>query len=298
VIHADLDAFRLDTLVRAHQAAVAPLAAQNGLEITAHLDDNTWVRTDAALLARALSNLTDNALKYTPRGGAVHLIVQRQHTHALLSVADTGIGIPAEEQERVFREFYQVGNVERDRTKGLGLGLSIVRRLCKLLDVELELESVPGRGTTVRLLLPLCPPKVDSGVVAKVQTRPQGLRVLVVDDEITVRESMRLLLQGLQCEVFLADGMREASAMASTHTLDLMLCDLRLRGGENGLKVIQATRAIQPGLHAVLITGDTEPARIKEAQADGVPVLFKPVSLDDLVDVLQPTPHNTEENTR
>jgi signal transduction histidine kinase/ActR/RegA family two-component response regulator len=288
VVHAELDACCLDALVHAHQATITPLAAQSGLSVTASIDNDVWVRTDAALLTRALSNLTDNAIKYTPRGGSLHLTVQRLGDQALLAVHDSGIGIAEPEQERVFREFYQVGNVERDRTKGLGLGLSIVRRLCKLLNVEVKLQSAPGQGTAVSLVLPLCAPKV--GVVDSVlSTRPHapGLRVLVVDDEDTVRESMRLLLQGLGCRVFIADGLAQAQALVREQTLDILLCDLRLRGGENGLHVIQCLRGVQADLPAVLITGDTEPARIKEAQAAGVPLLFKPVSLDDLIDVLQ-----------
>jgi signal transduction histidine kinase/ActR/RegA family two-component response regulator len=296
VVHAEWDACRLDALVRAHQATVTPLAVQQGLSLTANIDTNVWVRTDAALLARALSNLTDNAIKYTPRGGSLHLSVQRIRNHAVLSVRDSGIGIPEAEQERVFREFYQVGNVERDRTKGLGLGLSIVRRLCKLLDVDVRLQSTPGHGTTVSLRLPLCAPKIAADEALATRPRPQGLRVLVVDDEITVRESMRLLLQGLGCKVFTADGLAEAQTLVNTQTLDMLLCDLRLRGGENGLHVIERLRAVQNTLRAVLITGDTEPVRIQEAQAAGVPLLFKPVALGDLIDVLQAQPDLAREN--
>ena len=117
--------------------------------------------------------------------------------------------------------------------------------------------------------------------------RPRGLRVLVIDDEAMVRDSMRLLLLGLHCEVHLADGVAEARAVAAEHMLDLVLSDLRLRGGESGLAAISAVRVHQPRLAAVLITGDTAPNRIREAEAAGVPLLFKPVTLDDLVDVMQ-----------
>lgn len=286
VIRADFATCRLDTLVRAHHAVIAPLAAQRGLRMDTQADDATWVHTDAALLTRALSNLTDNALKYTPSGGTVRLIVQRQGGEVLLRIADNGIGIPSDEQERVFREFYQVANVERDRSKGLGLGLSIVRRLCKLLDVTVALDSTPDRGTTVTLTLPLAQPISEAGIGSPAPARPCGLRVLVIDDESMVRDSMRLLLQGLHCEVFLADGALEACEVAAAQTLDLVLSDLRLRGGESGLTVIEAVRALQRNLAAVLITGDTAPERIREAEAAGVPLLFKPVTLDDLIDVM------------
>lgn len=287
VIKADLAVCRLDTLVQAHYAAVAPLAGQGGLHIELQVSEATWVRTDAALLTRALSNLTDNALKYTPSGGIVRLIVQKQGEEVLLRVADSGIGIAADEHERIFREFYQVGNVERDRSKGLGLGLSIVRRLCKLMGVTLTLESTPNRGTTVTLTLPLAEPDKEGNDGAQSAEGHRGLRVLVVDDESIVRDSMRLLLQGLHCEVFLADSALEAGKVASAELLDVLLCDLRLRGGESGLDVIEAVRAAQRDIAAVLITGDTAPDRIQEAEAAGVPLLFKPVTLDDLLDVIQ-----------
>ncbi len=118
--------------------------------------------------------------------------------------------------------------------------------------------------------------------------------MLVVDDEAMVRESTRLLLLGLHCEVHLADSAQEAAQIAASHKLDLVLSDLRLRAGESGLAAIDAVRAHQPGLPAVLITGDTAPDRIREAEAAGVPLLFKPVTLDDLVDVMwQPQPGTT-----
>ena len=289
VIQAEFAANRLDALVRAHHAAIGPLAAQRGVHLELEVDTDLWVHTDGALLVRALSNLSDNALKYTPRGGTVLLQAKAQGQAVLLCVADNGIGIAAEEQERVFREFYQVGNVERDRSKGLGLGLSIVRRLCLLLKITLQLESAPGRGTAVTLTLPRAEPLPPVILVSANQNQPRGLRVLVVDDEAMVRDSTRLLLQELQCTVHLADGVAEAGRLAATHPLDLVLSDLRLRAGESGLAAIEAVRLYQPQVPAVLITGDTAPDRIREAQSAGVPLLFKPVTLDDLVAVLPPS---------
>jgi signal transduction histidine kinase len=288
VVRAELAPHALDAIVRAHHAAIAPLATQRGLRLTLAVDDEIWVRTDAALLARALSNLSDNAIKYTPAGGTVHLAARIDGTHALLQVADTGIGIVADEQERVFREFYQVGNVERDRSKGLGLGLSIVKRLCKLLAIELRLESAPGAGTTVTLRLPQTPARPPPAPAADdaAQRRTQGLRVLVIDDESMVRDSMRLLLQELQCKVHLAEGVAEGARIAAVEPLDLVLSDLRLRGGDTGLAAVQAVREHQPALPAVLITGDTAPERIRDVQNAGVPLLFKPVTLEDLVAVM------------
>lgn len=282
---------RLDEIARLHAAALAPLARQEGLTVEVVAGEEIWVRSDAALLTRALSNLTDNAMKYTPDGGRVRLHVLREMATGLLRVEDTGIGIPEGELERVFREFYQVGNSERDRSKGLGLGLSIVRRLCLLLGAGVHLESSLGRGTSVTLSLPLSAPAVlpqgGAGRSGEAQPVRAGIRVLVVDDEAMVRDSMRLLLQGMQCEIHTADGVDKAREVAAGHALDLVLSDLRLRDGETGLLAVEAVRAHQPGLPAVLITGDTAPDRIREAQEAGLALLFKPVTFDDLVSALR-----------
>lgn len=288
VIRAELSVQRLDQIVRAHHASTAPVAREHDLHLEIESVTELYVLTDAALLNRALSNLTDNALKFTRAGGIVRLSVRQDGEHALVAVADNGIGIPIDEHERVFREFYQVGNVERDRLKGLGLGLSIVRRLCALLGVQLQLESQPGVGTTVTLRMPLAAPV--HGAVASTFSlgdMPRGLRILVVDDEPMVRQSMRLLLTELGCIVHLAEGVAAAARLAADQAIDVVLSDLRLRDGESGLAAIRAVHAIQPTACAVLITGDTAPDRIRDAESAGVPLLYKPVTLTKLLSVLQ-----------
>ena len=277
---------RLDELVASHHQALQPVAVSRGLVCTLSPGEALPVRTDAALLQRVLSNLTDNALKYNRPGGSVSLRTWRNGAEACLEVADTGIGIPREEQERVFREFYQVGNVERDRAKGLGLGLSIVQRLCALLGARLSLQSAPGVGTTVTLRL-----RIDDSAPApapppaRAALRP-GLKVLVVDDEAQVREGMRLLLTELGCEVHLAEGSEQAGRIAAAVPLDALLTDLRLREGDSGLQVLRQVQGRRPGLRCALITGDTAPERLREARAAGVPLLHKPVSVEALLGVL------------
>ena len=201
---------------------------------------------------------------------------------------DTGIGIPKDEQERVFREFYQVGNNERDRSKGLGLGLSIVQRLCQLLAVRLSLVSQPDVGTSVSLRLTAVRPIVRPEAKRLAPEVAPGLTVLVVDDESMARHSMRLLLSELGCTVHLADSTEQAMALAREHTIDVMLSDYRLRGEDSGVIAIESVRALHPTARAVLVTGDTEPGRIREADARNIPLLHKPVSLQDLLGALGP----------
>jgi signal transduction histidine kinase len=297
----------LAPLLRNHHAATAPVARERGLELLldiapeAEASGGSVVLTDAALLMRAVSNLTDNAFKFTPTGGRVTLGLHVQDGHAVLSVADSGIGIAPEEHQRVFREFYRVGNVERDRLKGLGLGLAIVRRLCELLGVAVDLQSAPGQGTTIALKLPLVQRAVvpaDAAAAradtdtAQAPSAPalQGLRVLVVDDEAMVRQSMALLLANLGCTVHLAEGLEAAEHVAAGHPLDLVLADFRLRDGASGLAAIRAVAAAQPRSRAILITGDTAPDRLREARAAGVPLLYKPVTMSALIAAIPVTP--------
>jgi CheY-like chemotaxis protein len=185
--------------------------------------------------------------------------------------------------------------VERDRTKGLGLGLSIVQRLCALLDVRVELASTPGKGTEITLRMPVAERLAEAaahGVLADTKDPAaqglMGLRVLVVDDDPQVRQSMELLLTEVGCEVHLAAGTAQACDVARRHTLDVLLSDLRLLAGDDGLQVLQAVRAIQPGLRAALITGETAPEPLRQAQGAGVPLLHKPVNLKALSSVLLP----------
>lgn len=281
---------RLDRLLTTLHGTLAPVARERGIELRLHIEDSATAQTDGPLLVRVLSNLCDNAIKFTRRGGRITLGLRREGSQAVLSVADTGIGIARNEQARVFAEFYQVGNVERDRTRGLGLGLAIVRRLCTLLDVQLTLSSELGTGTTVRLCLPALPVQAEPTPPAPAPMLPAGLSVLVIDDEPMVRESMRLLLSAMDCSVHLADSTEHARAIATAHTLDAVLSDFRLREGDSGLAALQAVRSLRPRAACALITGDTAPDRIREARSIGVPLLHKPVTLNDLLSVLRAEP--------
>lgn len=286
---------QLDRIVAEHFQVLEPGATGKGLRCHLEAGEALPVWTDPAMLLRILSNLTDNAVKYNRPGGEVTVRVWRDGAQACLQVRDTGIGIAQEEQPKVFREFYQVDNVERDRTKGLGLGLSIVQRLAALLEVQLSMSSTPGQGTEVTLRMPLAleasdarhPAPQDEASPRKTQGL-QGLRVLVVDDDPQIRQSMDLLLTEVGCQVHLATGTAQACDIARAHPLDVLLSDMRLQAGDDGLQVLQAVRAIQPGLRAALITGDTGPDRLRQAQSAGVPLLHKPVTLDALRGVLEP----------
>jgi CheY-like chemotaxis protein len=226
-----------------------------------------------------------NAVHYTDRGGV--LLSARVRGGAVqLRVIDTGIGIAPQRQAEVFQEFVQLHNPERDRAKGLGLGLAIVRRLVDLLDVPLSLKSVPGRGTCFTLRLPLAPlaavqPEAAPQPAASPATATPGDLVLVVDDDAQIRGAMADLLAGWGLRVIAAAGMAELQPqlMALTVPPRLAICDYRLRGDETGLAVAEALQTLfNDELPIILITGDTAADRLRDARASGHVLLHKPVS--------------------
>ncbi|MBV8604663.1 MAG: response regulator [Pelomonas sp.] len=265
-----------------------PVAVAKGLTLTLACPPDACIETDPLLFERVVRNLIDNAIKYTERGGVLVRVERDGDALWRVSVADTGIGIPAEEQARVFEEFYQLDNPERDRSKGVGLGLSIVARLVDLLDLTLKLDSTPGRGSTFSLGIAA----VD-GARATGTGTPHGdvdlpsMHVLLIEDDEQVAQAMRTLLLAHGCEVSLAGGTREALVRCMTRRPDLVLSDLRLRGSDDGLAAIHSLRLAVPGLPAVLITGDTVPERLTAVYASGIPLLHKPVPEVQLLDAMR-----------
>lgn len=273
--------FALGALAARVAADLRPIAAEKGLALELEAGAPVFVETDPILLERVVRNLIDNAIKYTS-SGTVRVEVRHADGRALLAVVDTGRGIPRAEHEHVFEEFYQLHNPERDRSRGIGLGLAIVRRLTGLLGIELALDSEPGRGSRFTLSLAAADARGGAPREAPAQPEPSalpaGLRVLVVDDEGSVREGMRALLESWGCEVALASGIAEALAALGARPADLIIADQRLRGHETGVELVRRARGLAAGVPALLVSGDTAPGLLLEADALGLKVLHKPAS--------------------
>lgn len=287
VVEPQFQGFHLQPLLNKIENELAPQADAKGV-IYRSRETQTAVWSDPALVALILRNLVSNAIRYTDRGGVL-VSCRERGDEALLEVWDTGIGIEADQQEEIFREFHQLGNAERDRRKGLGLGLAIAQGLARALGHPISLVSQPGRGSVFRMRLPLAQLGVLPGARAALPDAvPEfGVRALIVEDDESVREGMSQLLGTWGCVCDLADSIEEAQALARLNRPGLVISDYRLRDARTGAEAIAALRAeFGDELPALLITGDTAPERLREARASGVPLLHKPVSAEQLHDGL------------
>jgi signal transduction histidine kinase len=258
-----------------------PVAEQQELDLRFR-DTELWIDADPALTEQICVNLVTNALRYT-RAGGILVAARRRGGRVWLEVCDTGIGIAAADQARIFEEFVQIGNPERDRSKGLGLGLAIAQRLAAILESEIEIASVEGRGSRFSFSLPGAEPAAAARVAAAPDLM-RGLRLLLIDDDAMVREGAGLLLRQWGVEAALAPGLAAAEALIDAHLsagemrFDICLADYRLADDTDGLQAI-ARLAKRPGAPKAfcLVTGDMGADVLAAAAAAGVPIIHKPL---------------------
>lgn len=289
---AQLEADSVKTSIRAFAVADLFEPLMHGLQAQADAKGLTlrirhsalWVMSDPALLTRILLNLAHNALRYTERGGI--LVGCRRvagRSVVRIEVWDTGVGIAPQHQAEIFKEFFQVSNSERDRSKGLGLGLSIVERTARLLGHAVGVKSVPGRGSCFSIEMPLAAGPTSQGVAAGTSTAPlndlQGVRLLVIEDDVLVAEAMRMMLSSWGCDVAMASDTDEALAqLRSGKCPQLILSDYRLRAGDNGFDTVQRLRdEAQSSIAAILMSGDVESSLANRCRDAGILFLQKPV---------------------
>ncbi len=272
--------FRLDGLLRQIGTDFKPLAAEKQLKLTI-VPSSLSVTTDRNLLRRLIQNLVSNAIKYT-RKGQILVGVRRRGDLAEVQVIDTGIGIAGDKLNTVFREFTRLDEGARE-AQGLGLGLSIVDRIARVLRLEIRLFSNQGKGTRFSIVLPVAEaaaaaPEIKPRTIARAGSTLSGLTVACIDNDARILEGMRLLIEGWGCSVTTFSGSADFQARAeSAPQPDLILADYHL-DGETGLEVIiRLRRHYRDAIPAVLVTADrTSEVRTAAAELD-VPVINKPV---------------------
>jgi two-component system CheB/CheR fusion protein len=249
--------------------------------------------SDGNLLLTLLRNLVSNAVKYTPHGGVLVGIRQRGG-RALIQVWDTGIGIAPAQLDSIFEEYFQVDNPQRDRTKGVGLGLTIVKRLSKLLGIELRVRSRLGKGSVFELGVPLAN-KSNKPVAALKSAAPLkcvvstdlvGKRLVVVEDDAPAAEAIKLALEMAGAQVSLFSTAEGALDCAQALAADYYISDYRLPG-MNGMQLLDAIQARSAqAIKAVLLTGNTSPDQPDLMQSSRWKVLFKPIDLPKLLSAM------------
>ncbi|MFG1416230.1 hybrid sensor histidine kinase/response regulator [Xanthobacter sp. V0B-10] len=270
---------RIGELLRQLEIEFAPLAREKALKLTV-VPSALTVRSDRRLLRRLLQNLISNAIKYTPRGRV--LVGCRRHGGRVrVEVWDTGIGIPSAQQKAVFQEFQRLDQGARV-ARGLGLGLSIVERIARVLDHPIMLRSQPEKGSVFSLELPVAVPIPETAQATPRPARPgaplDGLTILVIDNEPAIIEGMRLLLTGWGCTVITAtDAGAAMEAVREAGTApDIALVDYHLDGGL-GIDAVMALRWKLGKLPAALITADRSQAVREAACAAEMVILNKPL---------------------
>src|SRR5687767_12473025 len=267
----------------------APQAEAKGLRLSA-VRTRLAVDSDPALLSRILRNLVANAVRYTRAGGVV-IGARRRGQRVVVEVVDTGIGIAPEHRAHIFEEFFQVRTAgsTSNTARGMGLGLAIVRRFCKLLDHEIALVSRPGRGSRFSVTAPrVTDIRVSTPPEARAHERRndasrgalEDAAVAVIDDDPAAVEGMRALFSTWGAIV--AGGCDAESVLAELGRLerypDLIVADLRLDRDRNGLDAVATMREeLGTRVPALVVTGDTSVAATHAVRSAGFAMLPKPV---------------------
>jgi signal transduction histidine kinase len=245
------------------------------------LPSASWVRSDFILLERILFNLVSNAVRYTSQGGVI-VACRKRGEQLRIEVWDTGPGIPEDQRQNIFSEFYRLGEPERDQRAGLGLGLAIVERLCTLLAQPIELRSVVGRGSRFTVVASQAPVRTTVAERPVAARDPidvsDGKLVVVIDDDPRVLDGMRGLLRSWGCRVISDDTATAVIKGLGACSPDLIISDYRLSDGKTGIEAIaQVRHEFGCAIPAFLISGDTHSDALHQARANGLHLLHKPV---------------------
>lgn len=268
-----------------------PLIEEMGHEFTASLpSEPLWVDADPVRLSQVLSNLLNNAVKYTPAGGRIALKAERYDGEVEVCVRDNGCGIPPERLESIFDMFTQLESPVSNLKGGLGIGLSLAKGLVALHRGTIEAHSEgPGRGSEFRVRLPAGATRATDALGA--QQRPPNLaklKILVVDDHRDAASSLATVLELMGHEVRIANDGEVAIGFANEFRPQVMLVDLSMPGID-GYETCRRIR-IEPwakGIRMIAVTGwGQDEDRRKSANAGFDEHLVKPVNPDTLVEVL------------
>lgn len=288
-VQPDFADYSLDELLAPLASEFQSVAEDVGLCLRTRIP-HLALRTDLRLLTRILRNLLSNACRYTRQGGVL-LTARRRGGRVRLEVWDTGRGIPADQLQTIFLEFQQLPQERGSERKGVGLGLAIVERIATILGCRVDVRSNLGRGSVFAIEVPL----VEPAELPRKIERPQaglgdplpGRRLLVIDNEPSILESMSALLQQWGCSVLLARDEAQAVAVLGGAAPDAILADYHLDDGVTGCEVVQGLQQrFGTAIPVVMITADRSERCLNELQRRDIPLLNKPLKPGKLRAVL------------
>ena len=297
-IQIDRQDFALEPLLMDLTDAWSAMAGARGLDFRS-VPARVMVRSDPALIKRILRNLLDNAVKFT-KDGRILLGCRRRGGDIVVQVWDTGVGIPADKAGQIFEEFYQIGNPGRDRRHGLGLGLSIVDRLARLLGHAVHMRSVEGRGSLFEIRLPMSSESSQSfrptsarasfwGSGPVVAPRWQG-RVVVIDDDSLVLAGLQAICEAWGCPIVAASGLDAAWLVLGQNSEPppcLILADYRLNEGRTGVDaIVQLRERLGWPVPGLVMTGETIDFLAEDCHRLGLAVIQKPITASRLYERL------------
>jgi len=289
-VTADKRDVKLSEILNKLIADNAPLAEEKGLIFLCEGQD-CIIHTDPVLLQRIIENFISNAIRYTEKGkitvsGALADGVIR------ISVKDTGVGIPDEALERIFDEFVQLDNAVRNRSKGLGLGLSIVKHIARLLELPIGAKSVVGFGSTFSVDIPLGDSKevIDNKkeTIHFSSSKDKEPTILIVDDDPAIVDAMMELLTAFDVNVITANNGPEAlSLLEEGIKPDFLVSDYRMPDMNGVELVIKIREKYNEDLPVVIMTGDTSAEKINDANLSNCSVLHKPINISQLLSLIE-----------
>ena len=286
-IRVKIKSFSIQNLFDELEKEFSPIAEHKGISLK-FSPSSAVIESDIILAVQILRNLISNALRYTKAG---HVLVGCRHRQGKLAIEvhDTGIGIAEDQRAKIFDEFYQVNNPERDRQQGLGLGLSIVDRAARLLGHPVTLTSTPGKGSTFTVTVPLAKAAIVEEEVDSLppQVIPDlaGRLIAFIENEGSIRAGMQSLLQSWGCRVVIADSAANMIKQLETMNegVELVISDFGLRGSLNGVDAIAAIRQRWGAeLPALLFTGNISKETYTLAKNAGLTILYKPAKAESL----------------
>lgn len=282
VVRPKLRHFKIIDLIGVINNEYEQQAKSKGLDFNVRCRDIT-VHTDPGLLDSVLRNLVVNAIRYTS-SGKILVGCRLRSDYLSIEVWDTGPGIDQDYHEEIFQEFFQIDNPDRNRDQGLGLGLSVVRRIANLLDCTVHVKSTKGKGSCFCIDIPLGDEKLVSLEpefnTANKEHVLNNTRVIVIDDEHAIQEGMEGLLESWGCSVLIAGTGEEMLFKLSelNFSPDIIVADYRLPGSMTGVQaVVEIRNYYKQKIPAILITGDIEIEKLLDVKASEIPCLHKPI---------------------